>query len=61
MKFRHKQTIVDAYLAEELTDISTLEVTLVAQPGDWIVRGLHSEVYPVKPALFHQLYEECAD
>lgn len=29
----------------------------VASPGDWIVRGIKGELYPVKPDIFAALYE----
>ena len=37
--------------------IETLEGTMRAEPGDWIVRGVMGEFYPVKPAIFEQTYE----
>lgn len=37
--------------------IDTLEGTMRANVGDWIVRGVESEVYPVKPAIFAKTYE----
>lgn len=37
--------------------IETLEGTMVALPGDWIVRGVQGEFYPVKPDIFEQTYE----
>ena len=40
-----------------LITISTLEGEMVANPGDWIVRGIKSEHYPVKPDIFEATYE----
>lgn len=37
--------------------IHTLEGNMVAQPGDWIIRGLQGELYPCKPDIFEQSYE----
>lgn len=37
--------------------INTLEGTLTASPGDWIIRGVKGEVYPCKPDIFEQTYE----
>jgi hypothetical protein len=37
--------------------IQTLEGTMAANPGDWIVRGVHGEFYPVKPDIFAATYE----
>ena len=38
-------------------DIPTLEGTLIAQPGDWIIRGVKGEIYPCKPDIFEATYE----
>ena len=37
--------------------ISTLEGTMEAQPGDWIIKGVKGEFYPCKPDIFEQTYE----
>lgn len=37
--------------------IETLEGTMIAQPGDWIIRGVAGEYYPCKPDIFAQTYE----
>ena len=37
--------------------IHTLEGTLVAQVGDWIIRGVAGEHYPCKPDIFAATYE----
>lgn len=37
--------------------IATLEGTMHAQPGDYIIRGVKGEVYPCKPDLFEATYE----
>ena len=44
--------IVDGYL-----EIHTLEGTMRASPGDWIIKGVHGEVYPCKPEIFKATYE----
>jgi hypothetical protein len=38
--------------------IATLEGTMVAEPGDWIIRGVKGELYPCKPDIFEATYEE---
>lgn len=38
--------------------IKTLEGTMTASPGDWIVKGVYDELYPVKPEIFAETYEE---
>lgn len=37
--------------------IPTLEGAVLASPGDWVVRGVHDEFYPVKPEIFEKTYE----
>lgn len=36
--------------------IRTLEGDMVAQPGDWIIRGVKGELYPCKPDIFDATY-----
>jgi len=38
-------------------DIKTLEGTMTAQEGDWIIRGVKGELYPCKPDIFEMTYE----
>ena len=37
--------------------IVTLEGTMVADPGDWIIKGIAGEFYPCKPDIFDATYE----
>ena len=39
-------------------EIDTLEGTMLADYGDWIIRGVQDEYYPCKPDIFRQTYEE---
>ncbi len=36
----------------------TLEGYHIVCPGDWIVKGIKGEYYPVKPDIFDKTYEE---
>ncbi len=36
--------------------IKTLEGTMTAIPGDWIIRGVKGELYPCKPDIFEMTY-----
>lgn len=38
--------------------IKTLEGTMWADQGDWIIRGVKGEFYPCKPDVFEATYEE---
>lgn len=37
--------------------IETLEGTMTASPGDWIIKGVKGEFYPCKPDIFAATYE----
>lgn len=37
--------------------IETLEGTMTAQPGDYIIKGVKGEFYPCKPDIFKATYE----
>ena len=55
-----KEQRVFAYGADRdyaLFKIMTLEGVMSAEPGDWIVRGIEGELYPVKPSIFAATYE----
>lgn len=39
-------------------EIKTLEGIMVAKAGDYIIRGVHGELYPCKPDIFKKTYEE---
>lgn len=38
-------------------EIKTLEGTMTASKGDWIIRGVKGEFYPCKPDIFTATYE----
>lgn len=38
--------------------IVTLEGTMQADPGDFIIRGIKGEVYPCKPDIFELTYDK---
>ena len=38
-------------------EIQTLEGTMRANRGDWIIRGIKGEIYPCKPDIFEATYE----
>ena len=57
-KYRKKPIIVEAYIANEEEYIKTLEGTMKADKGDYIITGVKGERYPCKPDVFKQTYEE---
>jgi hypothetical protein len=38
--------------------IKTLEGNMFAYENDWIIKGIAGELYPCKPDIFEQTYEE---
>ena len=45
------------YLGEPQIIIKTLEGNMVANVGDWIIKGINGEFYPCKPDIFEKTYE----
>lgn len=41
--------------------IETLEGSMIARPGDWIIKGIKGEFYPCKPDIFAATYEPAPD
>ena len=41
--------------------IETLEGTMEAKIGDWIIKGIKEEFYPCKPNIFKETYEEVTE
>lgn len=37
--------------------IDTLEGTMRADKGDWVIRGVKGELYPIKDDIFRETYE----
>lgn len=38
--------------------INTKEGSMLASPGDWIIKGVKGEFYPCKPDIFEATYEQ---
>lgn len=57
MKFQKKPIIVEAYQTDVEIIINTLEGQMRAEPGDWIITGIHGEQYPCKPEIFEKTYQ----
>ena len=56
-RFRKRPVVVDAEQTAVRVEIETLEGTMTAEPGDWIITGIQRERYPCKPEIFEQTYE----
>ena len=53
--------IVDGQVECLCISIKTLEGTMHAIPGDWIIKGVKGEFYPCKPDIFAATYDEIED
>lgn len=42
-------------------EIDTLEGTMTATEGDWVITGISGERYPCKPDIFDATYEPVED
>lgn len=45
----------------EYLQIKTLEGTMIANVGDWIIKGVNGEFYPCKNEIFEKTYEPVTD
>ena len=45
------------YVEDGTMLIDTLEGSMIARSGDWIIRGVKGELYPCKPDIFAATYE----
>lgn len=50
MKFRKKPIVIEAIQFGP-------EGTMLASRGDWVIKGINGEFYPVKPDIFEKTYE----
>ena len=48
---------VEQDLGDPALLIPTLEGTMRAEVGDWIIRGVKGEIYPCKPDIFAATYD----
>lgn len=56
-KYRKKPVVIEAYQTDKELDIETLEGTMHASVGDYIITGVNGEQYPCKPDIFEKTYE----
>jgi hypothetical protein len=52
---RGPDVLYDGY--QDVLLIDTLEGTMTARRGDWIIKGVVGEIYPCKPDIFAATYE----
>lgn len=56
-KWRHPDAVGELEI-RTLEDGKCLKATHIATEGDFIIKGVEGEFYPVKPNIFWKLYEE---
>ena len=58
-RYRNDIILFSQYGGEVLyIEIKTLEGTMRAVLGDYIIKGIQGEFYPCKPDIFEKTYEE---
>ena len=60
-KYRKIPVTIEAYQTDKEMEIKTLEGTMKANKGDWIIKGVKGELYPCKPDVFEMTYEKVND
>ena len=56
-QYRKRPVVVEAEQIDVPTEIETLEGTMRANAGDWIITGVGGERYPCKDAIFRATYD----
>jgi hypothetical protein len=56
-RYRKKPVVITAYRTNVAEEIHTLEGTMRANPGDWVITGIKGERYPCKDDIFRATYE----
>ena len=56
--YRKKPVTIQAYQTDKELEIETLEGTMKADKGDFIIRGVQGELYPCKPDIFYATYDK---
>ena len=59
--FMEKAVTGEVHMYGEQADIQTLEGTMIANYGDFIIKGVRGEIYPCKPDIFYETYEKSED
>jgi hypothetical protein len=47
-----------SYITDQELKIQTLEGSMIASIGDYIIKGVMGEFYPCKPDIFEMTYEK---
>lgn len=60
-QYRKLPVVITAWQTQEPMVIETLEGSMKANTGDWIITGVNGEKYPCKPDIFEKTYEPVPD
>lgn len=52
---------LDGLTLEKSISIYTLEGTMTARTGDWLIQGVKGEFYPCRADIFAETYESCEE
>lgn len=55
-RYMKKPLIIEAEQLTEEKQIDTLEGTMKANAGDWLIKGVNGELYPCKDEIFRKSY-----
>ena len=58
LEFVGEDANIDVKCSTPSVSIETLEGTMTASVGDYIIKGVQGEFYPCKPDIFEQTYEK---
>lgn len=56
-KVKKKPVVVSVRKVESIVYVQTLEGRVKAEPGDYIIKGVENEKYPIKQDKFNENYE----
>jgi len=59
--FQKRPVQIEAIRLTRAMEIDTIEGTLTASPGDWLITGVEGEQYPVKNSIFMATYDPADD
>lgn len=46
------------HFADDFLQVTTMEGVMQGRRDDWLVKGTKGELYPVKPEIFAEIYED---
>ena len=55
---RHNATAITNVDGSKSIEVETLEGIMRAELGDWIIKGVNGEFYPIKNDIFEATYEK---